>query len=244
MAHETILVVDDEPAIVQVIHERLTREGFAVRAAANGEAALAAVEESTPDLIILDLMLPGIDGFDVLRRLRLGRYDVPVVVLTARDDDVDVIVGLELGAEDYVKKPFNPRELAARVRAVLRRRGEALALAERIASLEAELQSRSADTLRVPSSRLDFDPPARRVWFAGQPLDLRPREYDLLHFLAQHAGQVLSRSTLLDGVWGTADYIDARTVDVHIRRLRRKLAQIDPTADPIHTERGIGYRLE
>jgi DNA-binding response OmpR family regulator len=130
------------------------------------------------------------------------------------------------------------------VRAVLRRRAEALALAERIANLEAELQSRSAETLRVPSSGLDFDLPARRVWFAGQPLDLRPREYDLLYFLAQHAGQVLSRTTLLDGVWGTADYIDVRTVDVHIRRLRRKLAEIDPAADPIHTERGIGYRLE
>jgi DNA-binding response OmpR family regulator len=201
-------------------------------------------------------MLPGIDGFELLRRVRhrwldQRGHEVPVVVLTARDDDVDVIVGLELGADDYVKKPFNPRELAARVRAVLRRRAEALALADRVASLEAELLSRSAEVSavqggapEVPPTGLHFDPLARRAWFAGQPLDLRPREYDLLYFLAQHRGQVLSRTTLLDQVWGTADYIDERTVDVHIRRLRRKLAEIDSTADPIHTERGIGYRLE
>ena len=252
MAHETILVVDDEPAIVQVIRERLAWEGFAVLAASDGETALAAVEESTPDLIILDLMLPGIDGFELLRRLRhrwldQRGHEVPVIVLTARDDDVDVVVGLELGADDYVKKPFNPRELAARVRAVLRRQAEALALAGRVASLEAELLSLSAGQVGapdVPPTGLHFDPLARRAWFAGQPLDLRPREYDLLHFLAQHPGQVLSRTALLDQVWGTAEYIDERTVDVHIRRLRQKLAQIDPAADPIHTERGIGYRLE
>jgi DNA-binding response OmpR family regulator len=247
MAHETILVVDDEPAIVQVIRERLVREGFAICAAGDGETALAAIAEATPDLIILDLMLPGIDGFEFLRRLRQGGYEVPVVVLTARDDDVDVIVGLELGADDYVKKPFNPRELAARVRVVLRRRAEALALADRVANLEAELLSLSTPQPggpEMPPHCLRFDPLARRAWFAGQPLDLRPREYDLLYFLAQHPGQVLSRTTLLDQVWGTADYIDERTVDVHIRRLRRKLAEIDPAANPIHTERGIGYRLE
>ena len=252
MAHETILVVDDEPAIVQVIRERLAQEGFAVRTAGDGETALAAIEESMPDLIILDLMLPGIDGFEVLRRLRRRwpdprGHEVPVVVLTARDDDVDVIVGLELGADDYVKKPFNPRELAARARAVLRRRAEALALAGRVASLEAELLSLSAgqtDTPDVPPTGLHFDLLARRVWFAGQLLELRPREYDLLRCLAQHPGQVLSRMALLDQVWGTAEYIDERTVDVHIRRLRQKLAEIDPAADPIQTERGIGYRWE
>jgi two-component system catabolic regulation response regulator CreB len=218
-----------------------------VRATGSGEAALASIKEATPDLIILDLMLPGMDGFEVLRCLRQGGTEVPVIVLTARDDDVDVIVGLELGADDYVVKPFNPRELAARVRAVLRRQGEALDLAKRLASLEAQLTSAGAEQppdRDIPASGLHLNPLARRAWFAGQPLDLRPREYDLLYCLAQHPGQVLSRSALLDQVWGTAEYIDDRTVDVHIHRLRHKLAEIDPDADPIQTERGIGYRFE
>jgi DNA-binding response OmpR family regulator len=246
MAHETILVVDDEPAIVQVIRERLVGEGFQVQAASNGEAALDALQEP-PDLVILDLMLPGLDGFEVLRRMRQGGRDLPVIILTARDDDIDVVVGLELGADDYVVKPFNPRQLVARVRAVLRRRAEALALAARVASLEAQLPATPASPIPpegMPARGLRLDPPARRAWFAGQLLDLRPREYDLLYFLAEHQGQVLSRETLLDQVWGTADYIDDRTVDVHVHRLRQKLAQIDPDADPIQTERGIGYRWE
>jgi DNA-binding response OmpR family regulator len=246
MAHETILVVDDEPAIVTVIRERLEGEGFRVRAAGNGEAALADLQEPL-DLIILDLMLPDLDGFEVLRRLRQAGSDLPVIILTARDEDIDVVVGLELGADDYVVKPFNPRQLVARVRAVLRRRAEALALAARVASLEAQLPATPpgpSPPEGLPARGLRFDPPARRAWFAGQLLDLRPREYDLLYFLAQHQGQVLSRDTLLDQVWGTADFIDDRTVDVHVHRLRQKLAHIDPLADPIQTERGIGYRWE
>jgi DNA-binding response OmpR family regulator len=246
MAHETILVVDDEPAIVQVIDERLVQEGFRVQAAGSGAAALAALQES-PDAIVLDLMLPDMDGFDVLRRMRQGGSDVPVIILTARDDDVDVVVGLELGADDYVVKPFNPRELVARVRAVLRRRAEAQVLAARVASLEAQLPSTSARPMPEDGEAragLHFDLPARRAWFGGQLLDLRPREYDLLCFLAQHRGQVLSRDTLLEQVWGTAEYIDDRTVDVHVHRLRQKLAEIDPAAEPIQTERGIGYRWE
>ena len=246
MAHQTILVVDDEPAIVQVIRDRLLREGFQVRAAGSGEAALAAAGDPL-DLIILDLMLPDLDGFEVLRRLRQQGLDLPVIILTARDDDVDVVVGLELGADDYVVKPFNPRELVARVRAVLRRRAEALTLAARVASLEAQLPKTPAGQAPgrgVPATGLHFDDPARRASYAGQLLDLRPREYDLLHCLAQHSGQVLSRDTLLERVWGTAEYIDDRTVDVHVHRLRHKLAEIDPDADPIQTERGIGYRLE
>jgi DNA-binding response OmpR family regulator len=246
MAYETILVVDDEPAIVQVIRERLEREGFGVHTASKGQAALEAVADGPADLIILDLMLPDQDGFEILRHLRRGGDEVPVIILTARDDNVDVVVGLELGADDYIAKPFNPRELVARVRAVLRRRAEAQALAARIAKLEAQLPT-SADSSPgsgAASPRLRFDEPARRAWFAGQLLDLRPREYDLLHFLAQHQGQVLDRMTLLDQVWGQAEYIDDRTVDVHVHRLRHKLAEIAPTADPIHTERGVGYRFE
>ncbi len=246
MAHETILVVDDEPAIVQVIRDRLLGEGFQVRAAGSGKAALADARDPL-DLIILDLMLPDLDGFEVLRRLRQQGIDLPVIILTARDDDVDVVVGLELGADDYVVKPFNPRELVARVRAVLRRRAEALSLAARVASLEARLpvgSDQPASGREAPPTGLHFDAPARRAWYAGQLLELRPREYDLLHCLAQHRGQVLSRDTLLDQVWGTAEYYDDRTVDVHVHRLRHKLAEIDPDADPIQTERGIGYRLE
>jgi DNA-binding response OmpR family regulator len=251
MAQETILVVEDEPAIVQVIRERLTYEGFGVRAAGSGEAALAALAGDLPDVLILDLMLPGMDGLEVLRRLRQDGCETPVIILTARDDDVDVIVGLELGADDYVVKPFNPRELAARVRAVLRRRAEALALAGRVAVLEAQLATTSSaaatssgSASEVPLAGLYFDTAARRVWFQGLPLDLRAREYDLLCFLARHPGQVLTRSTLLDRVWGVDEYIDERTVDVHVHRLREKLAEIDPGAGPIQTERGIGYRFE
>jgi DNA-binding response OmpR family regulator len=257
MAHETILVVDDEPAIVQVIRQRLEQEGFQVLEGGAGDAALAALAAS-PDLMVLDLMLPDTDGLEVLRRLRREGSDLPVIILTARDDDVDVVVGLELGADDYMVKPFNPRELVARVRAVLRRREEALlasqearALAARVASLEARLptltpagQPAPDDLRRSLRCRLRFDPPARRAWFCDRLLDLRPREYDLLLFLAEHAGQVLTRDTLLEQVWGTAEYIDDRTVDVHVHRLRQKLAQVDPTLDPIQTERGIGYRLE
>jgi DNA-binding response OmpR family regulator len=274
MAHETILVVDDEPAIVQVISERLRGEGYQVRTAGDGRTALAAVAgegrqspqqseqgESRsasgaggvgqpPDLLILDLMLPDMDGLDLLRSLRQDGSNVPVVVLTARDDDIDVIVGLELGADDYVIKPFNPRELAARVRAVLRRRTEALALAARVASLEALVPEATAPEAEPsgthphpPAVGLYFDPPARQAWFAGQLLDLRLREYDLLYFLARHQGQVVSRATLLDRVWGCDEFIDDRTVDVHVHRLRQKLAEIDPGADLIQTERGIGYRL-
>jgi len=247
MAHETILVVDDEPAIIQVISDRLAREGFSVRTAGKGEAALASAGQDQADLIILDLMLPDMDGFEVLRQLRRSGHDLPVIILTARGDDVDVVVGLELGADDYMVKPFNPRELAARVRAVLRRRAETRALAIRLADLEAGLPATFAEQDsggEIPSSGLYLDPPSRRAWFAGQALDLRPREYDLLLCLCQHKGQVLTRDTLLDRVWGTSSYIDDRTVDVHIHRLRHKLAEADPSVDPIQTERGIGYRLE
>jgi DNA-binding response OmpR family regulator len=242
MASEEILVVDDEPVIAQIICERLESEGFTLRVAETGEQALEAITDATPDLVILDLMLPDLDGLEVLRRLRGSGHDLPVIILTARDDDVDVIIGLELGADDYVVKPFNPRELAARVRAVLRRRLEALILAGRVASLEAQLTS--VEGPEVPSHGLYFDTPGRRVWFEGQPMELRPREYDLLYHLAQHRGQVLSRASLLDHVWGYDEYIDERTVDVHVHRLRRKLAGIDPSAEPLQTERGVGYRFE
>ena len=229
MSH--ILVVDDEPAIVAVVRGRLEQEGFRVQAAASGEEALAHVEADPPDLVVLDVMLPGLDGFEVLRRLRGAGSTVPIIMLTARDEDVDKIVGLELGADDYLAKPFNPRELSARVRAVLRRQAEAKALRARVPE-EVE-----------PEEGLHFDHPRRRALFRGQSLDLRPKEYDLLHFLAQHRGQVFSRDALLSHVWGHASYIDERTVDVHVRRLRKALAAVAPDAQVILTEWGVGYRL-
>jgi DNA-binding response OmpR family regulator len=254
-----ILVVDDEPAIVTVVRERLEREGFAVRAVASGEEALAHMEVDPADLVVLDVMLPGIDGFEVLRRLRGAGHTVPVIVLTARDEDVDKIVGLELGADDYLVKPFNPRELSARIRAVLRRQAEVKILEAKVAHVQAlaAMESRPtaagtdegpglSEAYPEPSRRVEglrFDHPRRRAWFQGQPLELRPKEYDLLHFLARHRGQVFTREVLLSHVWGHDSYIDERTVDVHVRRLRSKLAAIAPDAQVILTEWGVGYRL-
>jgi DNA-binding response OmpR family regulator len=229
-----ILVVDDEPAIVTVVQDRLEREGFVVRAVASGEEALARVDADPPDLIVLDVMLPGVDGFEVLRCLRGMGRKVPVIVLTARDEDVDKIVGLEMGADDYMVKPFNPRELSARIRAVLRRQTE-------LKAMEARVQATLVGD--EPQEGLRFDHPRRRAWFRGQPLELRPREYDLLHFLAQHRGQVFTRDALLSHVWGQDSYIDERTVDVHVRRLRAKLAAVAPDDEVILTEWGVGYRL-
>jgi DNA-binding response OmpR family regulator len=227
-----ILVVDDEPAIVTVIRERLEREGLQVRAAASGEEALAAIEIQPADLVVLDVMLPGIDGFEVLRRLRNAGHTVPVIVLTARDEDIDKIVGLELGADDYLVKPFNPRELSARIRAVLRRQAMAAQGTVQTAAMESR-----------PTAGLVIDTARRRAQFREQALELRPREYDLLHFLARHRGQVFSRQALLSHVWGYESDIDERTVDVHVRRLRAKLATIDPNVEVILTEWGVGYRL-
>jgi DNA-binding response OmpR family regulator len=232
-----ILVVDDEPSIVTVVRERLERDGFSVRSSANGEEALGMVEDDPAELIVLDLMLPGMDGLEVLRTLRSGGSTVPVVVLSARDEDVDKIVGLELGADDYLVKPFNPRELTARIRAVLRRRQEVKALEREVIEMQA--------ALAVPQREevLRFDETRRSVWFHGEALELRPREYDLLCFLARHKGQVFSRDALLSRVWGYEANIDERTVDVHVRRLRSKLASVDPDAEVILTEWGVGYRL-
>jgi DNA-binding response OmpR family regulator len=243
-----ILVVDDEPAIVTVVRERLEREGFQVRAVASGEEALAHLEAGSAELVVLDVMLPGIDGFEVLRRLRGAGNRVPVIVLTARDEDVDKIVGLELGADDYLVKPFNPRELSARIRALLRRQAELRALETRLTSqtMPSNTPALSDGTEGpVPNGAegLHFSQSQRQAWFRGRSLALRPREYDLLHFLARHPGQVFSRQALLSHVWGHESYIDERTVDVHIRRLRAKLAAIAPDEHVILTEWGVGYRL-
>ena len=230
---QRILIVDDEPAIVAALRERLEREGFAVLVATSGEQALAMLAESPPDLLLLDVGLPGIDGFELLRRLRAQGLATPVILLTARGDEIDRVVGLELGADDYVVKPFSARELAARVRALLRRAAEVAALRAQVAAAPA-----------LPPAQLQIDQARRRASFRGIPLDLRPREFDLLALLASHPGQVFSRDALLRQVWGQVGFLDARTVDVHVRRLRAHLIAIDPqAAELIQTEWGVGYRF-
>ena len=238
---QRILLVDDEPTIREALRERFEREGFHVSAVGGGEPALDLLLGRTgpalaADCLVLDLMLPDLDGFETLRRLRQAGSDVPVILLTARADDVDKIVGLELGADDYMVKPFNPRELVARVRALLRRMAE-------VRTLRSALEAQAAQP-PATAPGLVIDAPQRRAQWQGRPLDLRPREFDLLALLAAHPGQVFTREALLDRVWGQESFIDPRTVDVHIRRLREKLAAVDPATELIQTERGVGYRLE
>ena len=226
-----ILAVDDEPNILEVISQRLERDGFEVQTAQNGETAIQLLRSEAFGAVLLDVALPGIDGFEVLRELRAMGQTVPVILLTARGDEIDRVVGLELGADDYLVKPFSPRELVARLRALLRRTAEAAALRARLAAPPA------------PDAALAIDAGRRVARFHGVQLDLRPREFDLLALLAAHPEQVWSREALLRRVWGSDAYIDARTVDVHIRRLRAKLAAVDQHDQPIQTEWGVGYRF-
>jgi two-component system alkaline phosphatase synthesis response regulator PhoP/two-component system response regulator ResD len=221
-AVKTVLVVDDERNIVELVRLYLEKDGFAVVAASDGEQALALHARHEPDLVILDLMLPKIDGFEVCREIR-RRGETPILMLTARSDDVDSIVGLELGADDYVTKPFNPRALVARVKAILRRVGSGVRLDR---------------PLEVGSLRVD---PRRREAHVGERrLALRPREFDLLAALARDPGVVLTRDVLLEDVWGTDFPGETRTIDVHVAELRKALA---PDGPVIETSRGYGYRL-
>jgi len=219
---KSILVVDDERNIVDLLRLYLEKEGFAVIAAGDGEQALQLHQRHEPDLVILDLMLPKRDGFEVCREIR-KRGDTPVIMLTARGEDVDAIVGLELGADDYVTKPFNPRALVARVKAVLRRADGAV---------------KGGRPFEVGLLRVD---PRRRDAYVGERrMTLRPREFDLLVALARDPGVVLTRDMLLEDVWGTDFPGETRTVDVHVGEVRRKLGADGP---PIETVRGVGYRL-
>jgi DNA-binding response OmpR family regulator len=219
---KTILVVDDERNIVDLLRLYLEKEGLGVVAAADGEEALALHARFDPDLVILDLMLPKIDGYEVCREIR-RRGETPILMLTARSDDVDAIVGLELGADDYVTKPFDPRLLLARVKAILRR---------------TDGTARSARTIEVGTLRID--PRRREATVGARRLELRNREFDLLAALARDPGVVNTRDMLLEGVWGTDFPGETRTVDVHVAELRRKLGDDGPR---IETLRGIGYRL-
>ena len=219
----TILVVDDEKNIVQLARLYLNKEGYRVEVAYDGAQALAKAKSVRPDLIVLDIMMPEMDGLAVARELR-KTSNVPIIILTARGDDVDRIVGLELGADDYVTKPFNPRELVARVKAVLRRAGDET---PRQAVLE-------ADSLRL-------DPASREVTIEGQQVILRAKEFDLLAAFLRHAGIVLDRERLLQLVWGSDYFGDTRTIDVHVAWLREKLAKANHVK--IQTVWGVGYKL-
>ena len=222
-----VLVVDDDPTVSDVVARYLRHAGFDVRVVADGSAALAHALAHPPDLVVLDLMLPGTDGLEVFRRLR-DRVPVPVVMLTALGDETDRLVGLELGADDYVTKPFSPRELVLRVQSVLRR-------------VTAPLAPEPAAVLR--DGGLSVDVAAHQVLLDGLPLALTSREYDLLVFLLQHPREAFSRSDLLSRVWGW-EYGDQSTVTVHVRRLREKVEPQPTTPTRIVTVFGVGYRYE
>ena len=222
MAKETILVVDDEANIIELAKMYLQNEGYVVESARDGREALTKIKSLQPALVVLDLMLPEVDGWEICRKVRAD-LDVPIIMLTARSDDVDKIVGLELGADDYLTKPFNPRELVARVKAVLRR-----------------YEKSAASTQPIHLGQVTIDPQRREVTVGGQKLDLRTKEFDLLWALAEHRGIVLSRDQLLDLAWGYDYYGETRTVDVHIAHLRDKLEGSDVV---IETVWGVGYKL-
>jgi len=223
MAGERILVVDDEPNIVDLARMYLEKEGYRVESASDGAQALERIQAREPALIVLDLMLPEVDGFEVCRRTRASS-DVPIIMLTARDEDVDKIVGLELGADDYLTKPFNPRELVARVKAILRRRDSSLRPNDK--------------PLHVAD--LTIDPARREVTVGGQPIELRAKEFDLLQAFAKNKGIVLTREQLLNKVWGYDFYGETRTVDVHVAHLRKRLKG---SRVSIETVTGVGYKL-
>ncbi|MEJ2747021.1 MAG: response regulator transcription factor [Anaerolineae bacterium] len=233
MANRTkdILVVDDEASVVEVVSLYLKRDGYEVRVARDGRAALQAIEMQLPTLVILDLMLPQVDGLEILRRLRANPdWDVPVIMLTARGQEVDRIYGLELGADDYVTKPFSPAELASRVKAVLRRvrRGDDEGEGER--------------PLSFPNLHIDCK--TRTVTLHDRPVDLTATEFDLLWFMASHPRQVFKRDQLLEKVWGFSEYVDPSTVTVHIRRLREKIEANPSQPERLLTVWGVGYKFD
>ncbi len=222
---ETILVADDEASIRELARIYLEKEGFKVITAGNGAQALERIRQEAPDLLVLDLMMPVMDGWELCRRVQAD-YDIPILMLTARDDDIDKIVGLEMGADDYLTKPFNPREMVARVRAILRRAGKTRTAVE------------SAEPIAIAD--LLIRPERREVTIKGRPIELRAKEFDLLVALAGSPNIVFSREKLLSLVWGYDYYGRTRTVDVHIANLREK---IEGSSAIIETVWGVGYKL-
>jgi two-component system phosphate regulon response regulator PhoB len=222
---ERILVVDDEPDLLELVRINLDQAGFAVETAETGEDALRALRRSPPDLMVLDLMLPDVSGTEICRRVRADAEvaRLPIIMLTAKSDEVDRVVGLEVGADDYVTKPFSPRELVLRVRAVLRRRHPV-----------------SSSSGLLAYGVLQLDPGRHRCYVEGEEVELTAKEFDLLHGLMQRPGRVMSRDQLLDRVWGSGAAVTTRTIDTHLKRLREKLG---PASTLIETVRGVGYRF-
>jgi len=229
MSENTILVIEDEPSIAEVVSLYLRRAGYSASIAADGRIALTLLEQQIPDLVILDLMIPEVDGFAITRWLR-DRSDVPIIMVTSRREEADRIAGLEMGADDYVVKPFSPQELVSRVRAVLRR---------------AEKSRPENDTEHpLTFGNLIINPITHLVSLNGQEIALTVKEFEMLHHLARHPRQVFSRDQLLERIWGGSAYIDPGTVTVHVRRLREKI-EADPSK-PLHiiTVWGVGYKFE
>ena len=228
MSADRILIVEDEPSIAEVVALYLRRSGYEVIFAKDGLEAQNEIESHSPDLIVLDLMLPIVDGFELTRWLR-DQSDTPIIMLTARRDEVDRIAGLEMGADDYILKPFSPQEVVSRVRAVLRR-------------TKPQPEEAAEQPLVFPS--MEIDPQTRLVTIEGQEITLTAKEFDTLWLLAQHPRQVFTRNHVLERVWGISDYIDPSTVTVHIRRLREKI-ETDPS-NPAHLQTvwGVGYKFE
>jgi DNA-binding response OmpR family regulator len=236
---DKILVVEDELTLQETLAYNLKRQGYEVETAGDGLTALEIARQMRPDLIVLDVMLPGIDGFEVCRVLR-QEMSTPVLMLTARDDEIDRVVGLEVGADDYMTKPFSMRELMARVKAMLRR----VRLVREEVNANAAAAAPLPDAQMIIYDNLTLDLRRREVRLNDTPLAIKPKEFDLLIFLAQHRGQVLSREFILERVWGWNFTGDSRTVDVHIRWLREKI-ELDPSSpNRIVTVRGAGYRFE
>ncbi len=228
MKPATILVIDDEQSILNIVTAYLRAEGYTVHTAGDGPGGLRAARTLKPDLLILDIMLPGMDGIELLTHLR-RESDVYVMMLTAKSEETDKVVGLAVGADDYLTKPFSPRELVARVKAALRRYGQS---------------GGPAESGGLVFRRLRIDPAGRRVWKDDQPVELTTIEFDLLHALAEHRGRVLSREQLLERVWGHDFYGEDRVVDVHLGHVRKKIESDPANPQFIITVRGVGYRFE
>ena len=225
----TILLVDDEDSVQKLLSYPLERDGFRVLGAKDGEEALAKFAAESVDLVVLDLMLPKLDGLEVCKRLR-AQSTVPIIMLTARDDELDKVLGLELGADDYITKPFSIREFRSRVRALLRR-----------ASLPAQEDRRESETIEADG--LVVDPSRRSVEVRGAPVQLTYVEFELLRTLAGNPGRVFSRRQLLEALWGDSSYREPRTIDVHVRHLREKIERDPRKPEYLFTVRGVGYRF-
>jgi DNA-binding response OmpR family regulator len=233
---EAILIVEDEPALRDTLAYNLKKEGYTVETVGDGRAALESARRLKPDLIILDIMLPELDGFEVARILR-KEMTTPILMLTARDDEIDRVVGLEVGADDYLTKPFSMRELIARVKAQLRR---ARLMREELGKMDSSAEKKE----KLAFDNLVINLTRREVTLEGGPIQLKPKEYELLEFFASHKGQMLSREFILERVWGWDFIGDSRTVDVHVRWLRQKIEEDASNPKRIVTVRGGGYRFE